>query len=258
MSSVRVALLACLLALGAGTPEARADDRKERALALWKEGVARYDLGRFDQAIDLFEKAYEVHPYPEILFNLGQAHRQKKGYERAIFFFRAYLRNKPRAENRQEVAELIAEMEQLLEAQRSAGERPPEGVEDPPRGAVAPAAAVTPAPQPPPPEPPPARGDGLEWGLTVGGGVVAAGGVGALLHGAGLRRDADRALDQSDAEALRGRADLWQIGGVVGVAAGAGLAIAGVLRFGSGDRPAAGASARLELEGNWVFLRGEF
>src|SRR5262245_46389422 len=78
-------------------------DRQQRSGVLLREGQSKYDLGKFDEAIVLFEQAYEIWPYPEALYNLGQSWRRKKNYEKATFYFKSYLRNAPDAKNRQEV-----------------------------------------------------------------------------------------------------------------------------------------------------------
>src|SRR5262245_25208706 len=123
---------------------------KARGKAIWSEGITRYDLGDFDDAIRKFEEAYRSWPNPNILFNLGQANRQRKAYERAVFYFHAYLRNKPEAANRAVVEQLIKELDVLIAAQKASGERPPQDVQGP--VATAPSTAPA-APSPPSPEP---------------------------------------------------------------------------------------------------------
>lgn len=57
MRSLRPIVVLCVLSWA--TPS-RADTRQERGHALWEEGVARYDSGKFDEAIELFMRAYEL------------------------------------------------------------------------------------------------------------------------------------------------------------------------------------------------------
>jgi hypothetical protein len=181
-------------------------DRKRRAYALMVEGQSRFDLGKFDEAIDLFQKAYEVYPYPEALYSIAQGHRMKKDYERAVFFYKSYLRNSPDAANRASVEARIQEMEGLIAAQQASATKPPQGVEKPPApdGATRPAndanAAANDANAPPPHRPAPGANaasvppptlrarawyaDGWGWTLAAGGLVLAGGGVGLVLDGA--------------------------------------------------------------------------
>lgn len=137
MQARAVLLTVLLLAAMVGRPSmagAQGDDqerRHARARALWEEGSRRYDVGKFDEAIDLYLKAYEIWPFEPILFNLCQAHRQKSEYKKAVFYCKAYLRNLPKAENRSDVETIVIEMEQTLEHERATNEHPPEGVEHP-------------------------------------------------------------------------------------------------------------------------------
>jgi tetratricopeptide (TPR) repeat protein len=93
--------------------EATVDEAKARAKALFDEGRAHYDLGRFAEALTAFEKAYEVMPLPAFLFNIGQCHFQEKRYARAVFFYERYLEVLPDASNRATIEDLIVEAKSL-------------------------------------------------------------------------------------------------------------------------------------------------
>lgn len=134
---MRGATIVFILAM-LSAPLARADEgsddpaaRQQRAKAMWDEGTRRYDLGKFDESIGLFLRAYETWPYPAILFNLCQAYRQKSDYKKATFCCKAFLRNEPNAKNRDVVEDLIIDMEETLARQEATNERPPDGVERP-------------------------------------------------------------------------------------------------------------------------------
>lgn len=70
------------------------------ARASYREGETQYKLGRFEDALTAFSRAYEINPIPGFLFNIGQCHFNLKNYERAIFFYEGYLRDFPTAPNR--------------------------------------------------------------------------------------------------------------------------------------------------------------
>jgi tetratricopeptide (TPR) repeat protein len=147
----------------------RAQDPKAAAKIHFDKGQREYDLGNFDAAVKEFEEAYRLFPSPALLFNLGQAHRKLGSNERALFFYRGYLRNMPSAPNRAEVEQWIAEME-----------RPQ------PAPAPAPVPATTPPPADEPvvtteqmPEEPPTDRSKLRrigyWTLGASGVVLGAG-----------------------------------------------------------------------------------
>ncbi len=55
-------------------PEVAADPKQQHAQRLYRAGVDNYDLGRYAEAIEQFEQAWQLHPMPQMLFNLGQAY----------------------------------------------------------------------------------------------------------------------------------------------------------------------------------------
>ena len=205
-------------------------ERKRRAYALMQEGKARFDIGKFDEAIDLFLKAYEVYPYPEALYSAAQGYRMKKDYEKAVFYYRSYLRNAPAdAPNRDQVEARITEMERLDAEQKASAKQPPQGALKPP------------APEGGPVAPPPAAGapaatsadaprwyaDPWAWTL-VGAGVVAVGtGSGLLVDAADRQYDdlpaGDMARVQEERDAERKEAIGWTVIGVGGAALAAGV-----------------------------------
>lgn len=52
------------------------DPTEQEAAALFREGSMFYELGQYPEAIDKFEAAWKLAPVPQLLFNLGQAHRR--------------------------------------------------------------------------------------------------------------------------------------------------------------------------------------
>ena len=102
-----VVIAALLLITGGASAQ---DSRVGEARKQYDEGTRLYDLGRFDEAIAKYEEAYRLHDDPAILYNIAQAHRLAGHNERAIFFYRSYLRRTPEAPNRDEV---LGRIEQL-------------------------------------------------------------------------------------------------------------------------------------------------
>jgi tetratricopeptide (TPR) repeat protein len=223
--------------------------RKRRAYALMVEGQSRFDLGKFDEAIDLFQKAYEVYPYPEALYSIAQGHRMKKDYERAVFFYKSYLRNSPDAANRASVEARIQEMEGLIAAQQASATTPPQGVEKPPApdGASRPAPAdgvpadASPAPAKPPNAAPgtsaaPAAwyADGWGWTLVASGATLAAGGSWLVADGAppDVCVPGDQVCSDAERTARNERFAGWSAIGVGGAAF-----VLGVVKLSLTDAP---------------------
>ena len=91
---------------------AAAEDPEMRAAKRYFDrGQKAFNLGKFDDALEQYQKAYDAKPIPDILFNIGQCYRNLGDYEAAIFSFKKYLKLAPDAENREETEEYIAELE---------------------------------------------------------------------------------------------------------------------------------------------------
>lgn len=136
-----ILLLLSLLA----RPAAAADDPK-RAKELFQEGTTFFDVGQFDKAIEAWQAGYKAKPDPGFLYNIAQAYRIAGDPNKAIFFYRGYLRNSPNAENRTEVEQKIAALQkQVAELDRNKPSVPPPATTPPP-----PAAASSTPPPPPP------------------------------------------------------------------------------------------------------------
>jgi tetratricopeptide (TPR) repeat protein len=129
---VRAIHVACLvvvaaLATVAPTPVAHADseDATVAARRHFERAEKLFALGRFEAALTEYEAAFEARPLPGFLFNIGQCHRNLGNHDAAIFSFRKYLRLSPDAENRDDVLDLIAQLEKAkerAEARRAAEE----------------------------------------------------------------------------------------------------------------------------------------
>ncbi|HSS38397.1 MAG TPA: tetratricopeptide repeat protein [Polyangia bacterium] len=125
-----VTVLASLLAFGA---PARADDAGT-ARELFTQGNTFYDLGQFDKAIDAWQRGYQLKNDPGFLYNIGQAYRTMGDAEKAIFFYKRYLINAPKAKNRTEVEQKIEALQKQIDERQA----PPSGLAPGATGGVTP------------------------------------------------------------------------------------------------------------------------
>jgi len=142
-------VVAALLAVAAAPAQAQ---DAEKARQLFQQGSKYYDLAEFDKAIEAWQQGYDQKPDPGFLYNIAQAYRQKQDPAKAIFFYKGYLRNSPKAHNRAEVEQKIAALQKQLDsgtAPPGAGTPPPPNPGNP--ATVTPPPGYTTAPPPPPP-----------------------------------------------------------------------------------------------------------
>jgi tetratricopeptide (TPR) repeat protein len=131
------------LVIGIAAP-ARAQDTMT-AKEHYQKGTSYYDLGRYADAITEFEAAYQIKNDPALLYNLAQSHRLAGNSERALHFYRTYLRYAPKAPNRAEIESRISQLEKVV-ADRNAAQTAPPVQTMPPSG-------MTPETTTPPPPP---------------------------------------------------------------------------------------------------------
>ena len=126
---------------GAGKSDARS-----QAKAAVERAEVDYKLGRFQDALDGYRRAYELFHAPMLLFDIGQCHRNLGDPDKAIFFFEGYLREetRPEPERRQLTEDLLVELRTDSQRRRAIAAA----------AAAATAREATPPPAPPTPPPP--------------------------------------------------------------------------------------------------------
>ena len=141
-------LLVTLLGTGGGT--ARAADltpqQKLEMKQLYERATRAYDVGKYNEAIEEYQKAYEIGGDPPMLYNIAQSYRLNDQPGEALRFYRRYLQRAPSARNREDVERKIADLEKTVEDRRkAAAAAAPPPVAAPPL-VTTPAPAPTPAP----------------------------------------------------------------------------------------------------------------
>jgi len=196
-----VALVLCVSVPAIARAQTEAD-KKAQAKELYERATRLYDVGKYGDAIDAYEKAYLLVEDPALLYNIGKAYRLWDRPEDAVRSYKNYLRKRPEASNRPDVERKIAELERTIDERRRSGgaaaatavpSAPPSpapatanpaGPAAPEEGAypgAGPTGAVLPANPPsaepagvdltqPAGEPRPKR-NWLAWGLVGGGGA---------------------------------------------------------------------------------------
>lgn len=105
---------------------ATSKEQKQEARRRFEEGKKAFRLGDFDAAIEEWKAGFRIQPDAVFLYNIALAYREKQELHKAVFFYRSYLKEAPKADNRAEVEERIAEMEALISARHSSVAAPAE------------------------------------------------------------------------------------------------------------------------------------
>jgi Tetratricopeptide repeat len=200
------ALLFSMILLCLGAKEARAQltpQQKQDIHVHYQQATRAYDLGKYQEAVDEYQKVYEIDGDPVMLYNIGQAYRLNDQAQESIHFYRRYLQRSPEARNRDDVERKIASLERLIEERRKAAAAvappPPKTepalpkVEPPPPPPVITPVVVAPPP-PPPPEPPSTTRRVVGWSMI---GVGVASGVVAVIEGINAKNKGDQLTQDS-------------------------------------------------------------
>jgi tetratricopeptide (TPR) repeat protein len=165
-ATVAIVAVAAIVAAGAAAAPARAAAPAENAAAkaAFVEGERNFQLGKFDVAIEAYERAFGLDPQPAFLFNIALAHRRQYEIDgkldhlaRARELYRNYLKLEPRSPSRAGVENLIVELTEKLEQARRRPEAPAAAAPaSPPAPRAVELTAAAAAPPAPPPAPAPA------------------------------------------------------------------------------------------------------
>ena len=95
-SRLLVVLALALFAAGpALAQKAPPPQQKKAAKAHFQQGKAFYEAGAWDDAIREYQKAYDLVPLPDLMFNIGQAWRMKGDNPKALEAYQKYLDRLP-------------------------------------------------------------------------------------------------------------------------------------------------------------------
>jgi tetratricopeptide (TPR) repeat protein len=219
-----------LLFASPGHAEPQSSNDKE-ARKLFFQGDRMYEEGKYEEAVEAFEKAYQLSRRPELLFNLANAYERLGQYEEALRALRDYAPAAPK-DDRERIAARLKTLEERAEERRSRAEKE-KAVATP---APAPAPAET-KPSEPAPEEPASKPPILAYTLLGVGAVGVGVGVFFGVQAMGAKSDAEeqcggasgnfcRASAQGSIDDASSRALIADIAFAAGaVAAGAGVVL---------------------------------
>lgn len=110
-----LALLAfTLLAVAAAAAPVRADDRKAEAQEHNARGVQLLEAGKLQQALEAFEKAFELDPSEDYILNIAIVYANMESFQKAVDYCDRFLAHRVAPEVRERVLAFKAELEGKL------------------------------------------------------------------------------------------------------------------------------------------------
>lgn len=95
-------------------------DKKQQAKQYVDQGLAAQAAGKYDEALELYRKAYELVPHPILLFNMAQATRLAGRATAARDLYLGYLDVEPQGVQANAARELIASLADDIAAEEEA------------------------------------------------------------------------------------------------------------------------------------------
>ncbi len=92
-----------------------ADRRDQEARQVFEAGRMALEDGRYEDALEYFERAYELSGRVALLFNIGTVAERLRRDRRALEAYQAYVEAEPGAPNRAEVDRRIAILTEQIE-----------------------------------------------------------------------------------------------------------------------------------------------
>ena len=232
------------------------------------EGNKAYQLKDFEVAIREYRAGAALASGSKTTYtfwwNLAQSYRMSGRYEDAIWFYRQFLNQAPLSVplHRDAAQKFITEMQAELD--KAASKSEPSG--------PAPVELDNDKEEPEPRAAPPARpaaidltlarepwhADKVGWGLSVGGVVLTAAGVGLMLNGASLQEDANGESRQSTRRDLRDTASSRTLMGRIGGGVGLALLATGVVKLAMTDEPRQERSVAVGITAGGITVQGRF
>ena len=112
--------VAAFIAMGRSAHAQLTPQQKQEIHQHYDRATRAYDLGKYTEAVDEYQKVYEIDGDPVMLYNIAQAYRLNDQPQDAIHFYRRYLQRSPEARNREDVERKIAAQEKVIEDKRKA------------------------------------------------------------------------------------------------------------------------------------------
>jgi tetratricopeptide (TPR) repeat protein len=112
-------ILALVLHASSAVADAPTEGMDREARSLFSAASSAYGEGRYESALEYFERAYALSGRPALLFNMAATADRLRRDEDALGWYRGYLEALPDSPNATEVKARIAVLERTIEARHA-------------------------------------------------------------------------------------------------------------------------------------------
>jgi hypothetical protein len=134
ISVVWAGICAAILCLATTPALAQSADSLKRAQQAFDQAQIDYLQGKYDEAAEGFQSAYEARQFPQFLYNVGAAYHMKgkknsdpESYAKAVEYYTKYLVADPTASDKPKVEKAIGVLEAEIKRLKEAGATPGTG-----------------------------------------------------------------------------------------------------------------------------------
>src|SRR5262245_50251797 len=120
-------LLAIVIAIAAPA-SAQSPEALRKAQAAFDQAQTDYLQAKYDEAARGFQEAYSARPFPQFLYNVGASFHMKgkktseiPAYEKAVEFYKQYLKEEPQAQDKPKVEKAIEVLEAEIKRLKGLG-----------------------------------------------------------------------------------------------------------------------------------------
>jgi outer membrane receptor for ferrienterochelin and colicin len=92
-------------------------DQRTEAKSHFKKGMGAIAEGKYEEGISELQRAYEILPHPNVLYNIARAYAESGDLEGAVATYKKYLEGNPA--DKDEVAQVVGALEGRLERQKA-------------------------------------------------------------------------------------------------------------------------------------------
>lgn len=104
----------------ASEKESLTQEEKKKLLEFVKAGREEYNAGNFEEAVPLFEQAYEISKKPELHYRIALSHENAGNPKKAVEYYEKFLEARPETDKRGKIEATLERLKKRVESESKA------------------------------------------------------------------------------------------------------------------------------------------